>query len=421
MLLDALQKHKAAIDKSVTGAGKTLIACDLAKDLDRPAFVVTPKVGIPMWERELEERGCDYYGVINYEKLRTGKTPYGEWLSPKVWKWNLPEKTFVIFDECQKSKGMNSQNGRMMWGCKPYTTLMLSATAAKDPTEMKALGYLLGLHNLRNFWQWCKLNGCRPGMFGGLQFKGTLDNINKLHKQIFPEHGSGLTFADLAEYFQDTEINTTPLDFGDEMKSVYKEMDDELTALLKKEASDSSSAEALTIRLRARQRSELLKVPYLVDRTYDLLGEGRSVVLFVNFTQTLEALKERIGSVTPVGEISGRPEGVKNRQQAIDDFAEDKLRVMICNVQAGGALVSLHDRRGEFPRAALISPSDNEKEIIQCIGRIHRAGGKTPTQQWVLFAAGTIEEDVQKNCHTKMRQVGVFNEGIDKPEEIWED
>jgi superfamily II DNA or RNA helicase len=412
VLLSALVNHRAALDKSVTGAGKTLIACDIAKDLGLPAFAVVPKVSIPAWTRELDDRGVDYYDVINYEKLRTGKTPYGKWLDGRnrIWKWNLPERTLVIFDECQRGKGMNSQNARMMWGAKPYSTLCLSATAAKDPTEMKALGYLLGLHNLRDFWKWAKANGCKPGIFGGLQFEGTAENLDKIHHQIFPEHGSGLTYKDLAEFFTETEINTTPLDFGDEIKQLYKEMGDELLELSKRASSDSS-VEELTIRLRARQKAELLKVPYMVERTYDFLDEGRSVVLFVNYTQTLLALKERISNVCDVGVIAGID--TKNRQKYIDDFAQDKLRVIVANSKAGGVSVNLQDVRGQYPRVSILSPDDDEKAILQALGRIHRLAGKTPTQQYVLFAAGTIEEEVEANCRQKMINIGIVNEGID--------
>lgn len=418
VLLTALQKHRAALDKSVTGAGKTLIACDIVKATGLRAFVIAPKVSRPVWERELEDRGTDWYEVINYEKLRTGNTPYGEWIgmgSQQIWKWNLPEDALLIFDECQRCKGMNSLNARMMWTAKPYHTLCLSATAAKDPTEMKALGYLLDLHKLRDFWKWAKQNGCKQGCFGGLAFSGTPEDLDKLHHQIFPEHGSGLTYLDLADFFQETEINTTPLDFGDEIKQVYAEMEAELDELAQR-AAQGSTADELVVRLRARQKAELIKVPYMVERTYDFLEEGRSVVIFVNFTQTVDAIQQRLSSVCDVGIVDGKH--IKERQTYIDAFQQDKLRVMICNVQAGGVSINLHDTRGQYPRVSILSPSDNEKDVIQCLGRIHRAGGKTPTQQYVLFAAGTVEEEVEANCRQKMVNLGIVNEGIDNPKEV---
>jgi hypothetical protein len=83
--------------------------------------------------------------------------------------------------------------------------------------------------------------------------------------------------------------------------------------------------------------------------------------------------------------------------------------------------VNLHDLHGNHPRVSLISPSDNAKDIIQCLGRIHRAGGATPTRQYVLFAAGTVEEEVKENCTAKMKRIDIFNEGIiDEPGQIYD-
>lgn len=415
-LMVALDKYRAALDGSMTGCGKTLVACQIAFEYDFPTLVIAPKSSIPMWEKELDDRKVSNWYVINYEKLRTGKTEWGHWGTAlngrQVWKWNLPKNAFLIWDECQKAKGMNTQNARMMWSAKPYQNLMLSATAAKDPTEMKALGFLLDLHRLRDFWKWCIKNGCCPGTFGGIDFVGELEHLDKLHHLIYPLHGSRLTTKDLADHFQETQIITTPLDFGEEMQALYAQMDKELQQLATKQKGDSSGAEALTIRLRARQKAELLKVPEIVDRTEDFLVEGFSVAIFVNFTATIDSICKRLS--VPAGIVSGQH---KNRQKHIEDFQNDESRVIICNVQAGGVSLNLHDTRGLHPRVSLISPSDNEKDILQCLGRIHRAGGATPSQQHVLFAADTVEAAVEQNCRAKIEQINIFNEGIAKPKQ----
>lgn len=407
-LMAVLENYGSALDGSITGAGKTLIAAELAHESGRPTFVVCPKSGVPMWTDELKDRGGLVHGVINYEMLRGSKTPWGAFESGNlIWKWKLPSDAFVIWDECQRAQGMNTQNARMMWSAKPYFNLCLSATAVEDPSEMKALGYLLGLHDLKGFWNWTKMHGCENGLWGGLVFSGMDEDIDRLHRIVYPRHGSRLTFKDMAPYFKATEIITTPLDFGDGIKNLYAKMAGELAALAKRAASDYGT-EALTIRLRARQKVELLKVPEMLERTTDLIKEGLSVAIFVNFDATAEALREKLGF--PCGMITGRH--VKDRQRYIDDFQADQLRAMISNVQAGGTLVNLHDTHGKHPRASLICPSDNAKDVIQCLGRIHRAGGATPTRQYVLFAAGTVEEDVELNCREKMERIDIFNEGM---------
>ncbi len=410
VLMAALQNYGGALDGSVTGAGKTVVAAEVARQSERPTIVVCSKTVVPMWADELADRGAAVQGIINYEMLRTGKTPWGHWSdnSNKIlWQWTLPEDAFVIWDECQKLQGMNTQNARMGWSAKPYYNLCLSATAAEDPTEMKALGYLLSLHDLKGFWGWTKMHGCEPGTWGGLVFSGEDEDLDRLHRIVYPRHGSRLSYADMKSYFKETAIVTSPLDFGDDMRAIYSQMQTELDALTERSEDDPDIA--LTIRLRARQRAELLKVPEMVERTMDHLKEGLSVPIFVNFEATIEALREKL-PIQNIGFITGKY--AKDRQRYMEDFQSDRSRVILCNVQAGGMSVNLHDTHGKHPRVSLISPSDNAKDVIQCLGRIHRAGGATPTRQYVLFAKGTVEEEVHDNLAAKMKRIDIFNEGM---------
>jgi hypothetical protein len=417
VLMAAMETYGSAIDGSSTGCGKTLVGAEIAVQGERPTFIVCPKSSVPMWELEMKDRGWAAHGVLNYEMLRTGRTQWGNWVGTDGWKgtawaWNLPKDAFIIWDECQKCMGMNTQNARMMWSSRNFYNLMLSATAAEDPTEMKALGYLLRLHDLKGFWNWTKMHGCSDGTYGGLAFSGTDEDIDSLHRIIYPRHGSRLTRHDMREHFTETQIITTAIDFGDEIKKIFATMQAELNTLTTHSRGDAADNE-LTIRLRARQRAELLKVPYIVELTEDLLKEHLAVAIFVNFDATLEAIKARLEAKHKVGMVSGRY--LKDRQKHLDDFQTDRSHVILCNVQAGGVSVNLHDTRGYYPRTALISPSDNAKEILQCIGRIDRAGALSNTQQHLLFAAGTVEEEVKDNCDDKIRRIGILNDGLTKP------
>lgn len=411
-LATALEAHGAALDASSTGTGKTLIASELAAKYKRPTLVVCLKNSIPMWEAELKDRGATSIGVINYEMLRTGKTEWGEKLIGlhKGFKFTIPDDTLIIWDEVQKCQGVDTQNAKMLLAAKPYWNLMLSATAVENPSEMRALGYILGLHGLRDFWKWCIARGCKRNQWKGLDFHDPSGAIlNQLHHEIFPEHGSRLTVADLQEHFQETQIITTPLDFGPEVAKIYAEMEEELAALAEVVKTDTRNpaAERLVARLRARQRTELCKVPVIIEMAEDLLKEGRSVVIFVNFDATIEAINERY----PTDSIIRGGQTQAERQLVMENFQSDKRRFLICNTQAGGVSISLHDLHGKHPRTAIISPSDNAKDILQVLGRVHRAGGATPSQQHVLFAAGTVEVAVERNCRTKIANMAIFNDG----------
>jgi SNF2 family DNA or RNA helicase len=130
------------------------------------------------------------------------------------------------------------------------------------------------------------------------------------------------------------------------------------------------------------------------------------VAVFVNFHQTLEALCQKVAKAE---QIHGK-QSAMDRENAIARFQGDMTNVIICNTAAGGVGISLHDVTGRHPRAAIISPDWNEKNIIQVIGRVHRAGGKTPSMQRILFAAGTVEEKVEKSVRKKIKNLNLLNE-----------
>ncbi len=161
------------------------------------------------------------------------------------------------------------------------------------------------------------------------------------------------------------------------------------------------------------EKVELLKVPTIIEMTQNFLKEGLSVAIFVNFNATLEALRERLSlEKYGIGILSGNH--LKDRQKNIEDFAADRIRIILCNVAAGGVGVNLHDTNGKHPRVSILNPTDAAKTCLQALGRIHRAGGATPTRQYILFANNTIECIVKDNMDKKIQNLSIFNEGLNE-------
>ena len=104
-LIEALKKHRAALDSSDTGTGKTLKAVEVAKSMGLTPFVVCPKTVIAPWEDTLDNQGVGDYNVYNWEKLRTGNTRWVKKVGRKAFKWtNLnPKEVLLVFDECHKA------------------------------------------------------------------------------------------------------------------------------------------------------------------------------------------------------------------------------------------------------------------------------------------------------------------------------
>jgi SNF2 family DNA or RNA helicase len=59
---------------------------------------------------------------------------------------------------------------------------------------------------------------------------------------------------------------------------------------------------------------------------------------------------------------------------------------------------------------SLISPTFNEKEYVQVLGRIHRAGAQSPALQRVLVASKTIEEKIIAKLEEKRKDMAALHE-----------
>jgi len=397
---------QAALDASDTGSGKTFCACGVAKALiERKPLVITPKSVMTSWRRVMADFDLRPRDVLNVEKLKTGKTL---WL--KQGQWQLPPDTFLIWDEVHKgASGPKTQTTQLLALTKAYKipVLMLSATVADSPLKMRAIGYLLGLHqyNEGSFYSWCRKHGCYMSPFHrGLDFtKGPTGQaaMLRIHEAMKP-FMVRTRIDEIPEFPEcDTQAELYDLDmeYRNEINAIYAEMD---------EALQKPHANPMTERLRARQRTELLKVPLLVDLANEAVEEGRSVVLFVGFRETLAKLAEALAA-HGVSTILGRQKE-EDRTKAMDAFQLNDHRVCVAMIQAGGVGVSLHDVKHERPRTAYITPSDSSVEIKQCLGRIHRVGGTKAVQQFVLISE-TVEEKVYNNITNKLSRLDALNDG----------
>ena len=382
----------------------------------RKVAVICPKAVIPMWDRELIEMGVEPEFVLNYEKIRTGKTPFMSKRGKKIMTWHLNEPTLILIDEVHKCKSPWTQNAQLLISLIEqakrggHLIHAMSATAAEDPTEMRALGFMLGLHKLNkrpDHWHgWMELNGCAPDRWGQwrLLSRRKLDDV---HEKIYGHRGRGhrLAIEDFPDSFKENRVFVEPVAFKDSAKIIkaYDELGITpaiIESFVENGESLPESDHVLVRLLQARQLAESFKVGDMVDMTNDLVAEGKSVVCFVNFRDTADALCEQLDCDCVVGGQS-----VEHRQQAIDDFQEDLTRVLVVNIAAGGTGLSLHDVNGKHARVSLISPSFNAKDHLQALGRIHRNGAKSHALQKILVAADSVEETVMTAIENKLNNL----------------
>lgn len=463
-LFEILRAGHNALDASSTGVGKSYCSTAVAVALGLPTLVTCPKIACAQWA-QVAAHFNDSFSIAGHELLRAGSTPFGQWERPlpadkaareylvcvicqckvdlknplpchansggihcvevrkrkhRYGKFQFhPAVKLLIVDEVQKFNGTDSLNSEVLIAAKRQRipTLALSATPGESPLHFKALGYLLGLHNLDkdvetlggqkipSFYRWGARYGVRNHpLYRGLHWPVGEDKqagvMRELNSQIFPSRGVRVRKADIPG-FPEVEISAELYDLEDagKLDQAYAEMKAELQILADKQLMDKAPDSELTIMLRAQQRTEILKVPLFAELAQHYLDAGVSLGIFVNFHQTLDALARKLGTSCIV---DGR---TKHRQRNIDAFQANAERLILVQTAAGGTALSLQDLHGGHPRGGLVSAGFSARALKQLLGRFPRDSGKSPSFYRIIFAAGTIEADIQKAVNMKLRNL----------------
>lgn len=422
-LCAAIEKWGCAIDGSDVGVGKTFNACGTARELDMDMLIVCPKAVMESWRRVIKNHfkiNHRLIGIINYESLRLGKPESNiasferDKKTRKIeFKWKIPKSTLIIWDESQKLKGAKTKNSQTCLSAlkQGYKMLFCSATNATNPLELRTVGMSLKLfENNTQYYKWMYNHGVDRGRFG-LEFNGNKEALKKLHKDIFIDRGVRLT-RDTIPNFPESQIIAECYDMEEDSRkkinSVYDEMNKELSGLEKKLKKDKKkNSSKLTAILRARQKVELIKVPLFIEMIEEGIESGMSVVAFFNFTETIDAISKRLNTKCIV---NGKTKD-EDRQKNIDNFQSDKERVILINIAAGGAGLSLHDINGKYPRLALISPSYSAVLMRQATGRVWRDSAKSKSIQKIIFVSNTVEEEVCRSVNRKLDNLDLLNDG----------
>ena len=449
-LVESLIANGISIDDSTTGTGKTYVGCAIARHLKRKFVVICPKIAIPMWKRVLASFGLTPEFVLNPEKLMRGNTPYYKRISPAKYRakyglddsvgeippfmcaeWKMPKDWIILIDEVHKCKGVESLNAGGLFNLKSegYSVHGMSATLATTPTDMRATGYAVGLHshgpdarfNQRAFKKFCEEAGAEwVGKWGAMYFDASnpesLAKLQVVHDYLhrWKKIASRLTRKDFGAIFPATQVVTEAYDMGTAsvaIKAVYDEMELELDLL--EEHCANYKDHILAIITKARRHAEMLKVPTIIDMVCDYNREGRSAVVFVNYTATIEAIMLRLGKEFDpklIGRIDGKTTAAE-KEKAQQGFQADVLHFMVANLAAGGQSINLHDILGVRPRSSIINPSYSAISVLQSAGRIDRAYTQSDVYQRLLYAAGTIEENVCRRFNDRSMFITALNDG----------
>ena len=407
----SMNKYNRALLGHSTGVGKTFCALGIARELGKRIAVICPKPITTDWHRAAKMMGVEVFEICGWEWTKTGKSQMGRWTDEKKkeFRFMLPPDVMLIFDEVHRGKGEATQNAYLVRDSvvQNIPAIALSATIADDPTKLWALGQFLGLHQGgKDYFRFLSQNGCRKTRFG-MQFTGGHSVLKKLHSRIYPERGNRLRHSDLGDAFPETLIKAKAFDM-DNAKKIANEYDDLCNRIEELRMQENFSANVLAEQTRARQRIEMLKAPAVAAMTRDLLEEGHSIFIAVNYTESRQWLMEELKTDCAI--YGGQSD--MERRGKIDSFQNDKSRVIIGQIQACREGLNLHDLNGNHSRVALIMPSPSIYDTKQVLGRVHRSGGKTKSIQYLVYAAGVpIEENICEKLDTKLKRLDVLADG----------
>ena len=433
---------------SDTGTGKTVTALLLCKQLAARPVVLTRKAVLSGWEQDCKRVGVEPLALVNYEAAKSDRFDLGKLEATGRdrktgeptgyrydWKPGLGRVIF-LFDESQNCGSMVSQNSKMLLGAaKMYKTVCLSATPFSTPLQAGPQMCALRLATQADWYPWLFRHGCRKNHFNAWEFVGDRRDrvdavpganaaegkriMSELNAQILPSRGVRTRRGEIPGFPQ-TVLSTVSVKcpspgevLKEYMEALYnaRQMDlDRVKEQLPPELHEIAQVLPMVADLRDRQEAEILKLPIIEEMVEDALAKGESVVVFLNFDLTIEALSKRLG-VTNI--IRGSRKGEKNnydRGMRIHRFRTNLARVQIINSCAGGAGLSCHDSETKVPRTSIISPPWSALVLKQVFGRVQRLEGGF-SQQKLLFAKGTVEDRVRVRVENRLDNVDSLTDG----------
>ncbi len=437
-IINSLISYNRALDTSDTGTGKTFTSICICKTIGWKPFIICPKSVIESWMKVLEIFKCEFYGIVNYESFQNcsyyepdgnkikAKFMIREQVNKKVtddplgldsdsgsdsdeeqikydYKWiedKIPHDALFIFDESHRCKNIKTNNGKILLALskiKSARILLLSATVVDKPKLFTLTGVVLGY-----------FEDVSKGRIAMKKLDPNSPNpMLPIHKKLYPEYASRMKIKseEIKNDFPECKIEAEShvMDNAVEIQAAYNAIKEATEELKQREAGSCALAKIIY----ARQRIELLKIPTFVKLTQEHVAEGKSVAIFVNFTDTLLNLSEKLNTKCLIyGE-----QDIKDRNKNIEDFQADRQRIIICNIRSGGTGISLNDQHGNFPRVSIISPTWSAQDLVQALGRVFRAKTQSKVVQRIIFCKGTIEDSICANVGEKIGTIAFINDG----------
>ncbi|WP_226704731.1 DEAD/DEAH box helicase [Microbulbifer elongatus] len=401
------------------GLGKTLQTLALAQhmkecgQLEKPALIVTPTSLTGNWQHEAAqftpqltvttihgpERAAAFAAIESSDLVLTTYP-----LLVRDWE-RYSERAFslVILDEAQAIKNPATKIAECVRKLKSDTRLCLSGTPLENH-----LGEL-----------WSLMDFALPGLLGGrktfneayrtpIENRGEHDRQQELARKVRPFMLRRTKSQVVAELPPKTET-IQYVELGRKQRALYESvrisMEKRIRELVARQGIAKSHIEFLDALLKLRQAcidprlvkldkakgiQESAKLSWLAETLPRMLEEGRSVLIFSQFTEVLNLVEAQLQDQRiDYTKLTGQ---TRKRQQVIDRFQSGDVRVFLISLKAGGAGLNLT----AADVVIHMDPWWNPAVENQATDRAHRIGQEKPIFVYKLVAAETIEERIHQ-------------------------
>lgn len=406
-----MEHQKIAIEKLLAnnkfiladdmGLGKTTstVIASIESDVKKVLIVCPASLKIN-WKREIEEYSDDHvlivegkkwgstfkYYIINYDILKNFHTTENTEES-EAYKIIINEGfDLAIVDEAHYISNSQAQRTKLLNDIllKIPKVWLLTGT----PMTSRPINYfnLLKIVNspLTLNWKSYVLRYCKGYQFrvGGRKVWNTsgASNLDELREQT-----KAVVLRRLKNDILDLpEKIISPIWL--ELKNSF--YDDELTEFLRI-SEENKKKESITVTLNRLMKLRQLIAIEKVDHTCELidrvLEQGRKVIVFTNFTMSLDMIYEKYRKKAVV--LDGRM-SKDRRQQSVDRFQnEDKIKIFIGNIKAAGVGITLTAADTVIMNDLSFVPADHS----QAEDRAYRYGQKNSVLVYYPVFENTIE------------------------------
>lgn len=234
---------------------------------------------------------------------------------------------------------------------------------------------------------------------GGWRYEEGLAKLEELYHKITP-YTYRKRKIDVLKDLPDKIYNKIVVEMTDEQRETYNKIEEGVANEIFSQA-EMSTVNVLTIMLRLRQYTSLLKIDATVELTNRLLDEGEKVVIVDMFKPPLLKLYERFGKEIAVLHTGDQDEVERNTVKKDFQNPNGKAQVFIASIATTKYGLTLTAASKLFMTSLPFSVG----EYDQVSDRLHRIGQKDTVFIYPFIIKDSIDEHVFNMIEKKRKEI----------------